>query len=173
MTSTRPAMPADSIVAIHDQAAAVHEILSGTLDDKIAELKVLQADVTARQGIVKTVAAADKYKADVETAAKAQLAQAELTLNGAKMAAKKMTDEATAKTALADERAKTLSDLSVRLGEQKQSTAVWEADLKAYAVKLDDRQNSLIARENAVQAKEAKLTKDIAAFNLRLDALKA
>ena len=176
MTTTHSPLSAESIVSLHDQAVAMPVILSGVIDAKIAELKAIQADLVARQGIVDTVeqaqAVLDKANAD-----------ATAILTAAQVTADKNTTDAAQKLAAAE----SLLDQALKREEE---TSSMQSTIRAQRAQLDA---DIVARNAAVDALQAqsekrladvemrekslalgmqRLKDDRAAFNAKLDALK-
>lgn len=173
MTVTKQAYPVDTILSIQDSAVAVREILSGSLDDKIAETRSALAALKEQQSIAANLADAEKIRSEAERTSAARVAEAELALNAAKVEAKRILDEAQETASVADQRAKTLADLAVSLNDREANLAAFAAVNDDRTAKLDDRQANLDAREKALAAREAELAAKQADFNARLDALKA
>lgn len=172
MTATRSNISADQILQAHDQALALPVILSGVLDEKIAELKVEQAKLAEAQGIVATLAEAKK----VRDAAQAIQGQAQREYAASQVTATEIERSANAKfeAAVAREQAtnRAREELAESVVKFNARTTSIENSHTLNGQQLNSLAAELAARTKDLDAREAKIKTDRADLNRRLDALK-
>ena len=167
MTATKSGVTAESVLLMHEDMLTHAVIVSGILDDKIAEVKAAQA--AAKPQMDALAAAQAKTKADAE-AALARIEDA----------------SAKAHKDLDDKRAAIAADLAAReakLTEDQTRLASDKARIDAYVEQhnygmarmksnLDTVSQLLAKREKLVADGEAALRSKQAAFNARLEQLR-
>lgn len=175
-TTQAPALSAESIVALHAEAAAIPVLLTGTLDAKIAEVKALLADLAVRQGIVDTLekarAEADSTLTDAKASSEQMFAAAEAKLFDAtsqQAAAQQALDAANARQTEIDAKERALLSATAKFEENKQSFLTGIAQGRA---ELEAATKDLAAREATLSEGQEKLKADRAEINRRLEALR-
>lgn len=172
MTTTSSFMSADALVELHDKIAAIPHLLSGALDARISELKVLKQELATHGEIAATMAEAEKIKTEAMTYAARIVAEAQAKADSTKEAANALATSAAATLDAANQKAVATADLNAsllqwqrKLDNDVESSEQVKKDLAAW-------QDQLTALSNDLTARETKLKGDQSMLNARLEALK-
>lgn len=149
--------------------AAVNAALSGAFDDRIKELRGILKDIEAQNGKVKSLADADKLKADAEASLRSAKA-VEAAANAAFGDLAKREEAASAAQRKADADAVAVAAMASDLQAKKDEFAKqWAASNEGLA----EAYKALDAEKAKVEADRKALESERAAFNAKLAALKA
>jgi hypothetical protein len=163
----------EQLIDLVGHAVVIKQAMEGEFDKQISALKEAQAALAEQNGIVKTLAQAERIRdaatADAESKrvlCEDAIAKANTTLTAALARDRAVTDrenEVGRREATVAKAAESLKQLKIEI-DKRQSEQ--DADLKK-------REAKLVENERNHAAAAAKLAKDIAAFNARLESLKA
>lgn len=133
--SGTPPLSADQMAALREDSMAMHVLLTGALDDKLAEIKSIQADITVKQEALIALddannvrAQADAYAAMVKANSDSILSQANRTAQEAKNRA----DQVASQQAVIDQ-------AKADLAQSQADFIAEEADTKAALQAAQDR----------------------------------
>lgn len=163
----------EQLIDLVAHGAAIHLAMTGKFDDKIAELKAAQDSLAVATSIAQTLEQAQKIKDDADAYATAALMKAKEAIARAQDAS----DKAASREALVSGREQAVASRETAC-DSRQATqdAREQSILDAQGARdkvLTAREQSVKNAEADVASKQKKLAADQAAFNQKLEALRA